>query len=347
MKNKLTAVMQTKRIQRWISRPNHQLVAGLVTPSGRCIWVNGIPANNDRAPDSIYETGSITKTFIGLLLAVGEEKGWWTNSDTLADLVPEWSSSPFAQKTTLLDLATHTSGLPRVPPNMKKTIQDQLDPYANYEEKDLTEAVLSESPREKKAFQYSNYGYGLLGWLLARQLGKSLHNAMTELVFKPLQMNSTGFDVDDMERKIPVYSSKGKPVPHWNFHDCTAGAGGICSTISDMLHYIEANLGLRGKEMAPAFARCHEEYFSIRPDKGIGIGYGWLHFREKDGSLTHWHNGGTYGSSSFASFNRDHGFGLVLLSNYGPNLRSHLPVIGKRPLNLDKIAKLLNEAMLT
>lgn len=68
---------------------------------------------------------------------------------------------------------------------------------------------------------------------------------------------------------------------------------------------------------------------------------------EKDGSLTHWHNGGTYGSSSIASFNRAHGVGLIILSNYGTNLLSHLPLLGAGKLNVDKLAKLLNKAILS
>lgn len=347
MKSKLTEIMRGKRIQQWMAMPNHQLIVGLVYPSGRNVWVNGNVVNEDSLPDSVYEIGSITKTFIGLLLAIGEENGLWKSSDTLSNMIPEWASSPFAQQTTLLHLVTHTSGLPRIPHNIKGTIQDRRDPYANYDKKDITEAVLSENPRKRRSFNYSNYGYGLLGLLLFQGFGRSLHNVMTEMVFKPLQMKGTGLAgyLDETGKILPVYNSKGKSTPHWNFHDSMAGAGAICSTVSDMLHYLEANLGLRGEGVASALAQCHKEHFAIRPKRGIGIGYGWLRYKEKDGSVTHWHNGGTYGSNSFASFNRDKGVGLIIMSNHGPNLRSHLPLIGAGKLNVDKLAKLFTESM--
>lgn len=261
--------------------------------------------------------------------------------------MPDWASSPFAQRTTLLQLVTHTSGLPRLPNNIKQTVQNKLDPYANYTEQHMTEAILSESAKDKRSFNYSNYGYGLLGLSLSKRLGKSLHDAMAELIFEPLRMNFSGLTIDNIERKIPVYSYKGIPTPHWNFQDATVGAGGICSTITDMLQYLEAHLGLHTHDMDCALARCHNEHFAIRPKRGIGIGYGWLRYKEKDSSVTHWHNGGTYGSNSYASFNREHGIGLVILSNYGHHLRSNLPLLGAGKINVDKIANQLNEAIFT
>lgn len=338
--------MSQERIQRWVSPSTHQLTIGLVSKSERLVWTRGQIGEDDLS-NSVYEIGSITKTLTGLLLAIGEQKGFWNRSDLLSDLVPEWSSSPFAQQTTLLQLVTHTAGLPTVPGNIKNTIVDKLNPYANYSEKHLMEAVLAESPKTKKSHRYSNYGFGLLGWLLSKRLGKSLHDAMQEHVFKPLGMTNSGIGLKAREssENLPVFNAKGKPVPHWDFHDSMAGAGAACSTISDMLNYIDANLSLTDHALHSALAQSHKEHHAIFPGRGIGIGYGWMFFREKDGSTTYWHNGGTYGSSSFATFNRDRGNGFVVLSNHGSDIWSQLPLIGIRKMNVDKFAHILSSGL--
>lgn len=347
MNKQFTACMSEKRVQRWAERPNHQLTVGLVQHSTRSIWTSG-QRNGVDSSKFLYEIGSITKTITGLLLAIGEQNGVWRRSDRLSDFVPEWSSSPFARGTTLLHLATHTSGLPEVPKNMKGTIIDRLNPYANYKDDDLISAVASESLKKSNKHSYSNYGFGLLGWLLSRRLGVSLDEALRDLVFKPLGMTNSAIQLPDVQRDhlLPVFNAKGKPVPHWDFGDTMAGAGAIRLTVSDMLHYMEAHLSDADHSLSAALAECRKAQHDIFPSRGIGIGYGWMFFREKDGSTTHWHNGGTYGSSSFATFNRDKRIGLVILSNHGTDIWSQLaPMIGIRKMSVDTLATLLTKEL--
>lgn len=117
-------------------------------------------------------------------------------------------------------------------------------------------------------------------------------------------------------------------------------------TVSDMLHYMEAHLSDADHPLSAALAECRKAQHDIFPSRGIGIGYGWMFFREKDGSTTHWHNGGTYGSSSFATFNRDKRIGLVILSNHGTDIWSQLaPMIGIRKMSVDTLATLLTKEL--
>ncbi|GED68187.1 hypothetical protein BRE01_18890 [Brevibacillus reuszeri] len=342
MKITLIDVMTEERIHRFVSPPTHQLTIGLVTKTQRHIWTRE-QLTEDVQSDSLYEIGSITKTMTGLLLAIGEQRGLWHHSDRLADLVPEWSSSSFAQQTTLLQLVTHTAGLPPIPDNLRETITDKRNPYAKYTESHLIDAVMAERPTTRTSHRYSNFGFGILGWLLSRKIEKSLHDALYEEIFQPLGMTSSGIGskVHHPDEILPVYTSKGKSTPHWDFHDTFAAAGGVLSSLSDMLTYIEAYLTLDDHPLCPALDESSKEHYSIFPGKGIGIGYGWMFYREKDGSTTHWHNGGTYGSSSFAAFNRDKGIGLVVFSNHGLDAWSQLPLIGMRRMNVDKLARIL------
>ncbi|NEW08982.1 beta-lactamase family protein [Paenibacillus sp. SYP-B3998] len=347
MNRQLRACLSKRHIQRWAERPNHQLTVGLIHHSARSIWTSG-QGNGVDSSQFLYEIGSITKTMTGLLLAIGEKNGVWSPSDRLSDFVPEWSSSPFARGTTLLQLATHTSGLPMVPKNMKGSIINSLNPYANYKDDDLISAVALESPKKSNKHSYSNYGFGLLGWLFARRLGGSLDEALRDLVFKPLGMVDTAIRLPEDQRKqmLPVFNAKGKPVPHWDFGDTMAGAGAVRSTVSDMLHYIDAQLSDTDHSLHTSLAECRKAQHDIFPSRGVGIGFGWMFFREKDGSTTHWHNGGTYGSSSFATFNRDKRIGLVILSNNGSDIWSQLaPMIGIRKMSVDMLATLLTKEL--
>lgn len=346
MIRKLEDVLKEERLQQWLTIPEHRLTFGVVTRSGRWVWPSAENGEADYS-SALYEIGSITKTFIGLLLAIGEERGIWSRSDPLSALVPELATSAFAKQTTLLQLVTHTANLPAIPRNLRRTIQDKLNPYAHYSESDLIEAVLSEKPMAKGRHMYSNYSFGLLGWILSKQLGMSLHEAMDELVFRPLGMKDAGFagHLKDGMSLQPVFNAKGKPTPHWGFQQSMAGAGAICSTVSDMLTYAEANAGLSSSSISTALEECHKEHHSIFQSRGIGIGFGWMFYKEKDGSVTHWHNGGTYGSSSFAAFNREKGIGLVILSNRGVDLASQLPFIGRRKLNVDRFARVLTDKL--
>lgn len=278
------------------------------------------------------------------MLAIGEYEGLWDKADPLAKFVPELSASDFAQQTTLLQLVTHTSGLPAIPKNLKSTITNKLNPYANYNEKHLIEALLSEKPKTKNKYRYSNYGFGLLGWLLSKQLGEKYSGALSKQIFKTFGMNNSGVGLGS-HLLLPVFNSKNKSTLHWDFLDTTAGAGAVQSTASDMLNYIEAHLGDSNNSLNSALAECRKEHFVFSANKKAGIGYAWMFYKEKNGSTSYWHNGGTYGSSSFSIFNRDKRIGLVILSNHGSGILRQIPLIGTRKMNVDKLALLLTKSL--
>ncbi|MCR2806383.1 serine hydrolase domain-containing protein [Paenibacillus soyae] len=340
MEQWISNIMTQKRVSRFAGLPDHRLSIALLTNEGNRVWTSGNTASDE---GGVYEIGSLTKTMTGLLLAIGEQKGLWSRSDTLSDLIPEWSSSAFAAGTTLLQLVTHTAHLPRIPGNFRDTVTDKMNPYANYSDRHLAEAVLAEQAKpQTPKHLYSNYGFGLLGWALAQKLGMSLREALEQWIFSPLGMTDTqlrALDPSSPAGLVPVYDAKGKPVPHWSFHESTAGAGAVCSTAADMLQYVRANLGQAGESVSSAIEHGQKEHHAIFKSRGIGVGYAWMFYKEKDGSTTHWHNGGTYGSTSFLSFNREQGKGFVILSNYGTDVRSQIPLIGMNRMNVDKLAR--------
>lgn len=339
--------MNDERIMRWANAHGHQLSVGLTGPEGRFTWRSGNESADVPSP-GLYEIGSITKTMTGLLLAVGEDKGWWMRSSLVSELEPAWAASPFASSTTLLQLATHNSGLPRIPGNLRAALTDKQNPYVSYGDAELHQAIGAEKLPRRRPHLYSNYGYGLLGWLLAKKLGSSYEQALLEHVLHPLGLHESAIGTPGSEqaRLVPVFKSQGQPASHWEFQGTTAGAGAVRSTLSDMLKYVEAHLERdERRPLSAALALCRSEHHAIFASRGVGIGYAWMRYHEKDGSVTHWHNGGTYGSSSFTAFNIDKGRGFVILSNYGLDPISQLPFFGRNRMNTDRLARRLSDKL--
>jgi len=342
MNQKLNELMNRKKVQRWVTRPNHIVTVGVTQHSERAIW-SSATGHSEIGSDGIYEIGSITKTLTGLLLAIGEQQGLWKATDPLSSFISEWEGHPFAKETALLQLVTHTSGLPRLPKNINKTVIDRLNPYANYSEKDLMEAVTNEKLPRRRKWSYSNYGFGLLGWLLSKRVGKSLDEMMREWIFTPLNMRNSSVIIPESTTLLPVFKANDQPTKHWEFQDAMAGAGAVHSTVSDMLNYLEAHLNSADQSLQAALEQCRKEVHTMSPRMKTGIGYAWMIQHEKDGSITYWHNGATYGSCSFALFNREKQLGIVVLSNYGYSLLGELIPL---KMSVDKLAKMVYETFI-
>jgi D-alanyl-D-alanine-carboxypeptidase/D-alanyl-D-alanine-endopeptidase len=201
-----------------------------------------------KAPDgdTVYEIGSITKTFTATLLARAVLAGRVTLDTPVAQLLPDFKiPSRGGKEITLGELATQHSGLPRLPSNQLP--KDGLDPYADYDAAKL-KAFLAEHKLRRDpdaAYEYSNLGFGLLGYALA-QAEHTTWSAMTdETILKPLGMTMSGTVLGDAMRShlAPGHDSLGNAVKNWDF-DALAGAGAIRSTANELLRYLKANMGI-------------------------------------------------------------------------------------------------------
>src|SRR5208283_4407870 len=115
--------------------------------------------------DTVFEIGSITKVFTALLLADMAQRGEVALTDPVSKYLPKGVKMPGRNGHAIMlqDLATHTSGLPRLPSNMKP--KDFMNPYADYTPELLYQFLSSyELPRDPGSkWEYSNLGAGLLG----------------------------------------------------------------------------------------------------------------------------------------------------------------------------------------
>jgi hypothetical protein len=227
---------------------------------------------------------------------------------------------------TLLDLATHHSGLPRMPDNFHPA--DRSNPYADYGPQQLYAYVASRGiARPADApFLYSNLGVGLLGQALAVRAGRSYADQLRQEITDPLRMSNTvvKLSAEQQRRFMQGYNEKHRPVHAWDL-DALAGAGGIRSTAGDMITYLEANL--HPEKYAPlsgALAFSHRLWESA--DGGARIALAWLYSPD---SGTYWHSGATAGFTSYAFFNPRTDCAAVVLINSGPNQLLSADVIGE------------------
>ena len=265
--------------------------------------------------DTVYEIGSLTKTFTALLLADAVARGTLTLDDPVARLLPAYRISAFgARQVTLLDLATQTSGLPRLPGNMAPASME--NPYADYSgamlKAFLGSHALGRAPGA--TYEYSNLGFGLLGTALAAHAGKDYAALLGERITGPLGMRSTAVALsDDMRARLaPGHDASGKPVANWDF-DSLAGAGAIRSTVPDMLRYLRAMMNPASAAALPGLRLVQQPQ---RPagTSGGQIALAWQ-IRQMGEHKVVWHNGMTGGYASFMAFTSDGTRGVVVVAN--------------------------------
>jgi CubicO group peptidase (beta-lactamase class C family) len=302
-----------KAAQERVAAGSHQtLVFGVVDGDQSEVVVFG-RLDNGKAPDrdTVYEIGSITKTFTATLLAKAAISGRVTLDTAVAQLLPEFKiPSRRGKEITLRHLATQYSGLPRLPSNFAP--KDASNPYADYGAAELKAFLAGyELPSDPgAAYEYSNLGFGLLGYALA-QSEHTTYNAMTDAeLLKPLGMTMSGTVFTDTARAhlAPGHDDTGKAAKNWDW-DALAGAGAIRSTANDMLRYLKANMGIDQSPLVAAMKLAQQPRRDI--DDKIRIGLAWM---TTDKGVV-WHSGGTYGYSSFIGFTADGRRGVVILSN--------------------------------
>jgi CubicO group peptidase (beta-lactamase class C family) len=272
---------------------------------------------NKRLPtdNTIFELGSITKTFTATLLAYYVNEGKISLTDPITKYLPDsLARNPQLQRITLVNLSNHTSGLPSLPDNFNKQLgYDKLNPYQNYTKQllfaYLKNCTLNSKPGENYA--YSNLAVGLLGIILEKVSGKNFEQMVSEIICGPLQMKSTVQHLYPImsTRFTSVYDDDGLLTPAWDF-DALASCGSLRSTVNDLLLYTKANMTAGESKLSKAFELTHQ----ITYNNDAKVGLAW-HLINVDGISYYFHNGGTYGSSSFLAYNTQKNIAVIILSN--------------------------------
>jgi serine-type D-Ala-D-Ala carboxypeptidase/endopeptidase len=269
---------------------------------------------NDGKPpdgDTVYEIGSITKTFTATLLADAVLSGRVTLDTPIGELLPDFKiPERSAKQITLGEIGMHYSGLPRLPSNLLP--KDAANPYADYDI-DKLKAFLGnyQLPRDPGAsYEYSNLAFGLLGYALAESTQTSYQELVDTKILHPLGMKMSGTVFTDAMRAhlAPGHDQTGNPAANWDL-GVLAGAGAIRSTANDMLRYLKANMGIDQTPLADAMKYAQEPRREF--ETNLRIGLAWM----TTGQGIIWHSGGTGGYRSFIGFTTDGHKGVVILTN--------------------------------
>jgi D-alanyl-D-alanine-carboxypeptidase/D-alanyl-D-alanine-endopeptidase len=300
------------------SKRSAGIVVGILDEGGRRVVAYADAGSADRPLDgnTVFEIGSITKVFTSSLLADMVRRGEVKLDDPVSKYLPASVRLPSrnGREITLLDLATQTSGLPRLPGNMAP--KDPKNPYADYSVEQLYDFLshytLTRDIGEK--YEYSNLGVGLLGHILARRAGVSYEELLTKRILEPLEMRDTAITLSApmKARLAPGHDAGGAAAENWDL-PALAGAGALRSAANDMLKFLAANLDTGDGPLASELRETHR----VRRSTGmpeLDIGLGWHVFHRFGADLT-WHNGGTGGYHSWIGFLAKKRAGAVVLSN--------------------------------
>lgn len=275
---------------------------------------------------TFFEIGSITKTFTGTLLALMIDAGAVQLDTPLQSLLPEGIHAPaFGDRPLLLrDLATHSSGLPRMPGNWRPAKGDA--PYVDYDQAKIYEFLngytLPRAPGEK--YEYSNYATALLGNVLARKAGMAYESMLRKRILSPLHMRSAHIHSSARQlqrlaqgfryvKDAATTQEKLVPVARWDF-DAFGPAGGIRANLTDMAKYLAACLSAKDTPLHRAIREAQQPLF--KGSDTMSVGMNW-HVVEKPklGRTLRSHNGQTGGYHCFMGVDTARGEGVVVLTN--------------------------------
>jgi CubicO group peptidase (beta-lactamase class C family) len=299
----------------------HGLVVGYVSPAGRAVYGFGRVGEDKRskAPDghTLFEIGSITKTFTGQMLAQAVMEGRLRATDPIRLYLPQaliTKDSPLYW-VSLLDLATHTSGLPEAPSNLPS--KDPRNPLAGYSTAlllDYLKTAKTISPVGRD-FYYSNTAAGLTGLILANLWDTDYETLVKTRLCAPLHMPDTTISLspDQAARMTHGHDEGGNVVPNWEVTGLE-GAGAFRSSAEDLLTYGAANMGILPSPLLPAMklAQLPRKHVSSIPTLYIGLFWNIMNFNGKEFVL---HAGRSGGYFALVLLSPEDGTGVVLLSD--------------------------------
>jgi CubicO group peptidase (beta-lactamase class C family) len=294
--------------------PGTGLVIGIYQKGKTSFYATGTRSVSGTAPlDSatIFEVGSATKTFTGLLLALNIQQGKIGLNDHIDTYLPQQTllHKVYRNKIKLTDLASHQSGLPNLSSDkyfaalMEK---DPRNPFRFVDQAYLYQVLKqTDTLTHYGSYQYNNYAYSLLGDLIARKNKQTYESLVEREILRPLKMKNTTFGTPHSSNIAGLYDQRGAPQEKMIIYAANP-AGGLKSNAIDLLKYLIAQISPTA--MTPAINLTQKTFFK---DSERTIGLGW---DKKDGYFQK--DGDTFGNSCLLRFNREKGIAIVVLSNH-------------------------------
>lgn len=270
-------------------------------------------------PDTIFEIASITKVFVTTLLAMEVDKGRMKLTDPASRFIPGLSNNLIKgfKSVRLIDLATHTAALPRMPPPKK-------GPYSREEVVEYLANWNPEYPIASK-YVYSNLGFGILAYAISGLNHTPFDALLKREILQPLNMMNTDIRVPSFKERqwAHGYNKKGmkvKPDPV----TVLPGGGAMKSTPRDMAQFLSANMGFIGPDpLKKAMKLAHQPQYKV--SEKLSLGLGWQIAKTDNYTLID-KNGGLAGFASYIGFDELNQVGVVVLMTKG---KSQATAIGR------------------
>ena len=254
--------------------------------------------------DGRFEVGSITKTMTATLLASLVGDAVVGLDDEIGRLLDAGPNADI----TLEQLATHTSGLPRLAPNQPTRL---ANPYRDYTAERAEKGLRTAKRTPRAGRVYSNFGYQLLGLVLERASGQRYQALLVERLLRPLGMTCTGVGAAGGGTRMTGHAG-GKPAGHWDF--ALPGPGAVEATIGDLARYLSACLAPPAGPLGAAIRLCEQPRVRMSGAKAGGLA--WI----ITGGLL-FHNGGTGGFSASVAIDQAAGHAVgALVSTHGASV---------------------------
>lgn len=297
----------------------------------RQMWTYG-----DAQENSIFQIGSVTKTFTALALARAVHDGRVRLDTPVRDLVP--SPRPLTRDLrdrapiTLEDLATHYAGFDMMPPGRPEQVREIFAGFTSEDLRHFLRRYRLVTPLYPR-YKYSNLGFAVLGQVLATQTSLDYPDLLRDQITGPLGLSDTVFSLTDEQqaRLVAGYDDGGREVGAWRFSSL-APAGGLYSTAPDLLTWVEAHLHPRA-EWRDATALVQRARRPVQ--EGVAIGLGW----QVASDNATFHDGAVGGYSAKAYFNPGADLGIVVLANRGMGVAAVAPRVADHMLaRIDGVA---------
>ena len=271
-------------------------------------------------PDTLFQTGSISKTFTGTLLMMLAEQGKIDLDAPVRKYIKDFklSDESVAKKATIRHLLTHTGGW----------VGDYFNDFGNGDDaldkmvKDI--AKLPQVQPLGKIWSYNNAGFNIASRVIEVVTKKPYEQALQEMLLNPLGLNMTYLYPSDVlftHRFVVGHYRKNKQTHvarPWAIGRAGNGVGGVVSTVKDLLTYARFHMGA-GKSPSGNKIVKRKTLEAMRVKKvnagGRGdMGITWF-IRYADDLTAYAHGGATHGQQAYFFYIPEKDFALAILTN--------------------------------
>jgi CubicO group peptidase (beta-lactamase class C family) len=264
--------------------------------------------------NTIFEAGSITKTFTAFVVESVLRDNKINETTSIVEFLPDsLRTNKSLAHITFLRLLNHTSGLPRLPDNFASEGEgEDMQPYKFYTEKKLFAYLKKAEIKNENKNEYSNLGNALAGVIAARIAKKSYQKLLEQYIFVPFKMKDEEKDLLKNKNKSQGYFEGNTKVDYWDMN-VLSPAGGLKCSAAEMIKYLQNISNPTNEETKKIVDSLLSPTVAMSPRKRIGRA--WHTFEQKDKPVVYWHNGGTYGFSTFVGFIRGTNKKVIVVIN--------------------------------